>query len=178
MGRYKPNLIDGVAGLALGGEADGLPPPTRAAHKLTASELAGRSASDRPDRPPMISEPEPGSATLDDWISYRRQVGPLAGYDPAMRLALAVAETQIAKLRERMQNLNAKPTGLSASAGARIPPKHPPPTGGGYRLQLGLVGGQVFPGRRDHRQRPPLGGQAANLLTATVALPGVRTGTR
>lgn len=106
MGRYRPNLIDGIAGLALGGAPPGgVAPPSRSAHPLTAAELAGYRSlqGGEGDRPPLISEPEPGTATLADWIAYRRRVGPLAARDPGMRLALAVAETQIAKLRQRMR---------------------------------------------------------------------------
>ncbi len=107
MGRYRPNMIDGIAGLALGGEAsEGAgAPPARAARALTAAGLAGqevrRGGAGR--APPLISEPEPATATIEDWIAYRHRVGPLAGRDPGMRLALAVAEAQIAKLRRRMR---------------------------------------------------------------------------
>lgn len=104
MGRYKPNMIDGVAGFALGGaRAQGAPPPPRAMRPLTASALTRRET-DAPS--PLISEPEPATATLEDWETYRRRVGPLAGRDPGMRMALAVAEAQIAKLRQRMRARN------------------------------------------------------------------------
>jgi len=114
MGRYRPNMIDGVAGLALGGAPSGVAtPPRRATRPLTASVFAGRNfladAARTAPTPPMISEPEPATATLEDWRAYRRQVEPLAGRDPSMRLALAVAEAQIAKLRRRVQRLNEPP---------------------------------------------------------------------
>jgi hypothetical protein len=102
MGRYKPNMIDGVAGFALDGAHPHVtPPPSRAMQPLTALGLAPHPEPVAPA--PLISEPEPATATLEDWEVYRRRVGPLAGRDPSMRLALAVAETQIAKLRQRMR---------------------------------------------------------------------------
>ncbi len=104
MGRYRPNMIDGIAGFALGGaRAQGAPPPPRAMRPLTALGLTRRETD---AESPLIAEPEPATATLEDWETYRRRVGPLAGRDPSMRLALAVAEAQIAKLRQRMRTRN------------------------------------------------------------------------
>lgn len=106
MGRYRPDMIDGVAGLALGGGFARAPaPPPRAPRPLTAAEFAGRAL----PAGHLISEPEPATGTLEQWLAYRRRVGPLAGRDPGMRLALAVAEAQIAKLRARVATQDTHP---------------------------------------------------------------------
>jgi len=104
MGRYRPNMIDGIAGFALDGArpSDAAPPP-RATRPLTALGLV---RDETGPTSPLIAEPEPATATLEDWVAYSRRVGPLAGRDPAMRLALAVAAVQIAKLRQRLQARN------------------------------------------------------------------------
>jgi hypothetical protein len=47
----------------------------------------------------IIGEPDPATATLEDWRAWRRNLSVLPQDDDSVRLAVAVAEAQIAKLR-------------------------------------------------------------------------------
>jgi len=51
----------------------------------------------------ITGEPNPETATLDDWRAWRQTLLTLPRDDDSVRVALAVAEAQIAKLREKMQ---------------------------------------------------------------------------
>ena len=51
----------------------------------------------------ITGEPNLETATLDDWRSWRQTLLTLPRDDDSVRVALAVAEAQIAKLREKMQ---------------------------------------------------------------------------
>lgn len=43
-------------------------------------------------------EPDPASASIDDWIAYREHLKSLGDGDESIRLALAIAQAQIHKL--------------------------------------------------------------------------------
>ncbi|MGB0632446.1 MAG: hypothetical protein ACPGRZ_17285 [Alphaproteobacteria bacterium] len=45
-------------------------------------------------------EPDPGSASIDDWVAYREHLKSLPGRDESIRVALAVAQAQIQKLQQ------------------------------------------------------------------------------
>lgn len=49
----------------------------------------------------VVGEPDPATATLDDWRAWRRELAALPQDDENVRVAIAVAEAQIAKLRRR-----------------------------------------------------------------------------
>ena len=44
-------------------------------------------------------EPDPASASIDDWVAYRDHLKSLQGSDESVRVALAVAQAQIQKLQ-------------------------------------------------------------------------------
>lgn len=45
-------------------------------------------------------EPDPASASIDDWMAYREHLKSLSGQDESIRVALAVAQAQIQKLQQ------------------------------------------------------------------------------
>lgn len=45
-------------------------------------------------------EPDPASASIDDWMTYREHLKSLSGQDESIRVALAVAQAQIQKLQQ------------------------------------------------------------------------------
>jgi len=45
-------------------------------------------------------EPDPASASIDDWMAYREHLKSLSGHDKSIRVALAVAQAQIQKLQQ------------------------------------------------------------------------------
>jgi len=45
-------------------------------------------------------EPDPASASIDDWMAYREHLKSLSGHDESIRVALAVAQAQIQKLQQ------------------------------------------------------------------------------
>ena len=47
----------------------------------------------------ILGEPDPASASLDDWLVYRNHLRGLAGKDENVSVALAVANAQIQKLQ-------------------------------------------------------------------------------
>ena len=51
----------------------------------------------------ITGEPNPDTATLEDWRTWRQQLLTLPRHDDSVRIALAVAEAQIVKLREKMR---------------------------------------------------------------------------
>jgi hypothetical protein len=51
----------------------------------------------------IIGEPDPATATLEDWRAWRRNLATLPQDDDSVRLAIAVAEAQIAKLRRKLR---------------------------------------------------------------------------
>jgi len=51
----------------------------------------------------VIGEPDPTTATLEDWRAWRRNLAALPQDDDSVRLAIAVAEAQIAKLRRKLR---------------------------------------------------------------------------
>lgn len=51
----------------------------------------------------IIGEPDPATATLEDWRAWRRNLAALPQDDDSVRLAIAVAEAQIAKLRRTLR---------------------------------------------------------------------------
>jgi hypothetical protein len=51
----------------------------------------------------IIGEPDPAKATLEDWRAWRRNLSVLPQDDDSVRLAIAVAEAQIAKLRRTLR---------------------------------------------------------------------------
>ena len=57
----------------------------------------------RPSRMKIIGEPDPATATLEDWRAWRRNLAALPQDDDSVRLAIAVAEAQIAKLRRKLR---------------------------------------------------------------------------
>jgi hypothetical protein len=57
----------------------------------------------KPSRLKVIGEPDPTTATLDDWRAWRRNLSVLPQDDDSVRLAIAVAEAQIAKLRRTLR---------------------------------------------------------------------------
>jgi len=50
----------------------------------------------------IVGEPDLATATLDDWRAWRRDLATLPQDDENVRIAIAVAEAQIAKLRRRI----------------------------------------------------------------------------
>ncbi len=44
-------------------------------------------------------EPDPATATLDDWVEYRNYLRSLSDSDDTVDVALAIANSQIQKLR-------------------------------------------------------------------------------
>jgi len=57
---------------------------------------------DRVSRLQIVGEPDLATATLDDWRAWRRDLATLPQDDENVRIAIAVAEAQIAKLRRRI----------------------------------------------------------------------------
>ena len=51
----------------------------------------------------VTGEPNPETATLEDWREWRQTLLTLPRDDDSVRIALAVAEAQIAKLRESLR---------------------------------------------------------------------------
>ena len=51
----------------------------------------------KPSQTKVIGEPDPTTATLEDWRAWRRNLAALPQDDDSVRLAIAVAEAQIAK---------------------------------------------------------------------------------
>ena len=45
-------------------------------------------------------EPDPASASIDDWVAYKEHLKALPGSDESIRVALAVAQAQIQKLQQ------------------------------------------------------------------------------
>ena len=45
-------------------------------------------------------EPDPGTASIDDWVAYREHLKSLPNQDETIRVALAVAQAQIQKLQQ------------------------------------------------------------------------------
>ena len=45
-------------------------------------------------------EPDPNSASIDDWVAYREHLKSLPSQDYRIRVALAVAQAQIQKLQQ------------------------------------------------------------------------------
>lgn len=108
MSRYRPSMVDGAPGFALGDGRNETPPPGPGVSGDRLFGL-GRLAPPPAQSDRLISEPDQVSGTIEQWIAYRGRVLPLAKTDPTMRVALAVAEAQIAKLRARMQQKRDSP---------------------------------------------------------------------
>ena len=49
----------------------------------------------------IVGEPDPTTATIEEWRAWRRDLAALPQDDDSVRVAIAVAEAQIAKLRRR-----------------------------------------------------------------------------
>lgn len=47
----------------------------------------------------ITGEPDPGSASLEDWVAYRDHLRSLPRVDETVRVGLAVANAQIQKLQ-------------------------------------------------------------------------------
>jgi hypothetical protein len=47
----------------------------------------------------ITGEPDPASASLEDWMAYREQLRSLPANDETVRVGLAVANAQILKLQ-------------------------------------------------------------------------------
>lgn len=47
----------------------------------------------------ISGEPDPASASLEDWLSYREHLRSLPAKDESVSVALAIANTQIRKLK-------------------------------------------------------------------------------
>lgn len=125
MTRYRPVMIDGVAGFSLRRGANAPPPepppprfiaPPPAAMPdapVPAAEAATRPDAPEPDDPVaqtraglarrVTGEPDPATATLDDWRAWRARLLALSREDVSVRIALRLAEAQIAKLRARLR---------------------------------------------------------------------------
>lgn len=58
---------------------------------------------DRLSRTKIVGEPDLATATLEDWRAWRRNLADLPQEDESVRIAIAVAEAQIAKLRRRIK---------------------------------------------------------------------------
>lgn len=61
---------------------------------------------DEPQKPPSrrplaLDEPDPATATLDDWLAHRRRLAMLDLTDRTVRVAIAVADAWIARLRRK-----------------------------------------------------------------------------
>lgn len=54
-------------------------------------------------RTKIVGEPDPATATLDSWRAWRRELATLPQDDESVRVAIAVAEAQIAKLRRKLR---------------------------------------------------------------------------
>ena len=55
-------------------------------------------------------EPDPASASIDEWVEYRDHLKSLPGRDESIRVALAVAQAQIQKLQHDKGSLPANGT--------------------------------------------------------------------
>lgn len=67
------------------------------------TDTRGGERRQRPSRLKIIGEPDPTSATLEDWRAWRRELASLPQNDDSVRLAIAIAEAQIAKLRRKLR---------------------------------------------------------------------------
>jgi hypothetical protein len=61
------------------------------------------SRGDKSERRTALREPDPATASLDEWRAHRRKLATLNQNDETVRVAIAVAEAQIAKLRRKLR---------------------------------------------------------------------------
>lgn len=64
-------------------------------------------------------EPDPASASIDDWMAYREHLKSLSGQDESIRVALAVAKDQIQKLQQTDVDSVARSSPVTAHSTAR-----------------------------------------------------------